>query len=99
MSRGKNESVTPADSGYPILQENAWQSVEFHLIKYANRLKGQICKKPPPLFSEFYGIFLATFNLCILCHMKISYLMIKSVDCYNFPRSSGCRCSIAFLRI
>ena len=27
---------------------------------------------------EFYGIFLATFNHCILCHMQISYLMIKS---------------------
>ena len=41
--------------------KNAWQSVEFHLIKCANRLKGQICKKP--LFSEFYGIFLATLNV------------------------------------
>ena len=30
---------------------------------------------------QFYGIFLATFNPCILCHMQISYLMIKSVDC------------------
>ena len=37
----------PADWGYPILQENAWQSDEFHLIKCANRLKGQICKKHP----------------------------------------------------
>jgi hypothetical protein len=35
-----------ADWGYPILQENAWQSVELHLIKCAKRLKGQICKKP-----------------------------------------------------
>ena len=37
---------------------------------------------------EFYGIFLATFNPCILCHMKISYLMIKSVDCSNFSKLS-----------
>jgi hypothetical protein len=41
-----------------------------------------------PLFPEFNGIFLATFNSCILCHMKISYLMIKSVDCYNFFKIS-----------
>ena len=69
----------PADWGYPILQENAWQSDEFHLIKCANRLKGQICKKHP--FFRVLWDFLATFNPCILCHMKISYLMIKSVDC------------------
>jgi hypothetical protein len=36
----------PVDWGYRILQKNAWQSVGFHLIKCANRLKGQICKKP-----------------------------------------------------
>jgi hypothetical protein len=28
-------------------KKNAWYSVEFHLIKCANRLKGQICKIPP----------------------------------------------------
>ena len=45
-------------------------SAYFHLIKCANRLKGQICKKPP--FSEVYGIFLATLNVQSLysCHMK-----------------------------
>ena len=44
-----------------FLKKNPWQSVEFHLINCANRLKGQICKKPP--FSEVYGIFLATLNI------------------------------------
>jgi hypothetical protein len=39
-----------------FFKTNAWQSVKFHLIKCANRLKDQICKKPT------YGIFLATLN-------------------------------------
>jgi hypothetical protein len=33
------------------VKKNAWQSVELHLIKCANRLKGQICKKP-----TFFGV-------------------------------------------
>jgi len=38
----------PADWGYILFfKKNVWQRIEFHLIKCANRLKGQICKKIP----------------------------------------------------
>ena len=37
-----------------FFKKNAWYSVEFHLIKCANRLKGQICKIPP-LFPSLFS--------------------------------------------
>ena len=49
----------PVDWGYPILQEKCViKSVEFHFIKCANRLKGQICQKPPffPRVQSLYSL-------------------------------------------
>ena len=69
--------------------------LNFILLNVRIDWKAKYARKP--LFSEFYGIVLAMFNPCILCHRKLSYLMIKSVDLKFFQdQSSGCRCSIAF---
>jgi hypothetical protein len=66
---------------------NPWQSVEFHLInKCANRLKGQICKKPP--FSEVYGICLATLHVQFLYSLPYEEEEEEEGDTF-IPQSAG----------
>jgi hypothetical protein len=84
-----------ADWGYPILQENAWQSVEFHLIKCAKRLKGQICKKPP-FFRVLWDCSCYVKSLYSLPYENIVFNdKVCLLLTFFQDQSSGCRCSIA----
>jgi predicted AAA+ superfamily ATPase len=83
-------------SGISYSSRKAWQSVEFHLIKCAKRLKGQICKKSP-----FFRV-LWDFPCYVQCLYSLPYENIVFNDkvCWLLKffqdQSSRCRCSIAF---
>jgi hypothetical protein len=86
----------PVDWGYRILQQNAWQSVGFHLIKCANRLKGQICKKP----TFFRVLWDCSLVRSIPVFFAIWKYRFNDKACwllkYFQDHSLGCCCSIAY---